>query len=234
MFRRLSLIFFVAGLTACASQPDEHGMQSQTFSPRHLIKGDMDRVADAVWQETFNNLLLLADKLYRRNPKEWQKSKLASREEALENLRQRRPNPAFEGKKEGEITLLAFSESYQGDRVAAFIEGLLGMLEAAFEYKKDFYLLDNLQAQKIYNLARNIEIAAWKLSNNQEANGLPWLLSNETTGPVRNLSFEREFGRLVGRLDLHVKFLVDKSGRTVTRFTQSLASALFIPIGFLR
>ena len=76
--------------------------------------------------------------------------------------------------------------------------GLIGMVDAAFEHKDDFYVLDSLDAQKLYNCARNIEIAVWKMSSTRNANGGPLLVSNELDPNNPNLSFEREFGRIIG------------------------------------
>lgn len=223
----------LGGLGGCASQPDQHGMASTTFSPKHFAKSDLDRVADTMRQETVTGLLRLADKLYKRNPKEWRKLSVIGVnhvDDAIRRLKDRSP-PSVElkGLKEGQMIGKSLSGDYQGDRIGAFILGLLQMTDAAFDYKDEFFMIDNLDVQKLYNLARNYEIAAWKLSNQMQANGEPWLHSNEI-GPIRNLSFEREFGRLIGLLDFHVKLLTDKSGRSVTRFSQSLATAIFLPI----
>lgn len=225
------LTAILLGLSGCASQPDEHGMASTTFSPKHFAKSDLDRVADTMRYETTEGILRLAEKLYKRNPREWRKQNLASVEDAVKRLRNRGlPSAELKGLKEGQLSMRAFAEDYQGDRVGAFIFGLLSMADAAFEYKDEFFLLDSLEIQKLYNLARNFEIAAWKLSNSFQPDGQPWILANEMNGTVRNLSFEREFGRLIGLLDFHVKLLTDKSGRNVTRFSQSIATALFLPI----
>jgi len=110
--------------------------------------------------------------------------------------------------------------------------GLLGMVYAAFEHKDDFYILDSLNEQKLYNCARNVEIAIWKMSSTKNANGELLLLSNELNPNNPNLSFEREFGRVIGLLDFLSQIVADKNGRTVTRFTQSLATAVFLPVGF--
>jgi hypothetical protein len=227
-----ALVFgLLSVLAGCASQPDEHGMASTTFSPKHFAKGDLDRVADTVRQETASGLLRLADKLYKRNPREWRKLGVTSSDDAVKRLKDRSfPSAELNGLKEGQVIGKAFSGDYQGDRVGAYILGLLQMTDAAFGYKEEFFMLDSIDTQKLYNLARNYEIAAWKLSNQMQPNGEPWLLSNEANGPIRNLSFEREFGRVIGLLDFHVKLLIDKSGRGVTRFSQSLATAIFLPI----
>ena len=59
------------------------------------------------------------------------------------------------------------------------------------------------------------------------------LLSNELDPNNPNLSFEREFGRVIGLLDFMSKVMADKHGRTITRFTQSMATAIFLPVGAL-
>ena len=45
-----------------------------------------------------------------------------------------------------------------------------------------------------------------------------------------NLSFEREFGKVIGLLDFLSKVVADKHGRAVTRLTQSIATAAFLPV----
>ena len=50
-------------------------------------------------------------------------------------------------------------------------------------------------------------------------------------GEVRNLSFEREFGKIIGRLDLLAGYLTERFRRTAINYVQSLT---FTPIlGFL-
>ena len=78
-------------------------------------------------------------------------------------------------------------------------------------------------------MARNIEIAAWKLSNARDAKGALYLLSNEMNDKDKNLSFEREFGKMIGRTDLFAITLAEKSQRLISRVMQNLATALFLP-----
>jgi len=70
----------------------------------------------------------------------------------------------------------------------------------------------------------------WKLSNTRAAHGELFLLSNETGGPLRNLSFEREFGKIIGSLDVLSKIIADKENRTIVKVIQSLATAVFLPM----
>ncbi|MFA4969636.1 MAG: hypothetical protein WC540_08385, partial [Sulfuritalea sp.] len=122
---------------------------------------------------------------------------------------------------------------FAGDRVAVFIAGMGAMLNAAFDEKTEFFMIDELDPQKLYNSARNLEIAAWKLANARDVAGLPLLLSNEMAQPA-NLSFEREFGKMIGNLDLLSALIADKGHRTIARVAQSVATAVFLPVAGMR
>lgn len=213
---------------------DGQGRSEVSFDPRYLAKTEIDRVIDTTQQELHASLKRIADKLYRRNPREWRKSGMASRELALDRLfAAHAAFPELAGKKEGEAVLFAFSPNYQADRVRGVIAGLQGMINAAFEYRSESYILDDLDAQKLYNCARNLEIAVWKISSSKEADGMPMLLSNELDSANPNLSFEREFGKMIALLDLLSRVIADKQGRSVSRITQNLATAIFLPVGAL-
>ena len=54
--------------------------------------------------------------------------------------------------------------------------------------------------------------------------------SNEGSGPVINLSFEREFGKMIASLDILSKIAADKSNRTVVKVIQTVATAVFLPV----
>jgi hypothetical protein len=220
----LLCIFLLAG---CASDG--------RLAPGQLAKTDIDRVAEAHRHEAFASLRTLAEKLYRRNPREWKKAGHPNMEAALAQLFD--PQliwlPTLEGKRGVDAIAAAFRDDFQGDRVAALIGGMGGMLNAAFNNQAEFYVLDDLDPQKLYNSARNIEIAAWKLANARDASGNLLLISNEMQ-PAYNLSFEREFGKLIGNVDLLSKIIADKTNRTVVKVIQNMASAVFLPVPFLR
>lgn len=204
-------------------------------SPSQLAKTDIDRIADLHRRELQAGLLRLADKLYKRNPREWRKGSHASLAAALAYLAAQ-PPPAPGTPRGGALVLAGMREEYPGDRVAAFVVGLLQMVSDAFDGKTEFFVTDDLDPQRLYNAARNLEIAAWKLANAQRTQaeadlpaGSPLLFSNEM-GPVPNLSFEREFGRMIGSLDLLSKIIADKTSRTIVKVVQNLATAVFLPI----
>jgi len=223
-------------LTACVTKLDRAGRSDTTVDVKYLAKTEVDRIADTNRAEVMDGLMLIADKLYKRNPKEWKKAGVVSREAALERLKMRhyRSLPELGGLREGPAAALAFSEAYGGDRVAALMLGLLTMADAAFEHKEAFYMLDSLNEQKLFNCARNMEVAVWKLGNDRDPAGELYLLSNELDPANRNLSFEREFGRQMGLLDFMAKVVADRNGRTLSRLTHGVASAVFLPVSFLK
>ena len=225
-------------LSGCASQvapvngkrlPD----QKDGSSLSQLIKSDIDRLADVEMRENTQSLRLLMTKLYKRNPAELKKSTSGTVDEMVAWVFEGDHKWNFEmlnGVKETDAIYLAFKPEYKGDRVLAFVVGLQTMMIKARGGKTEFFLTDSVDPQSIYNSARNIEIAAWKLSNTRDEFGKLYFLTNEINGKEQNLSFEREIGRMVGRTDLYALTLAEKNQRGLTRFTQSVAAALFLPI----
>ena len=235
----LGLLLLVGGCAQTTETGRSVANSASSFDPKQIGKSDVDRVADLHRREAFASVRVLAEKLYRRNPREWKKGGHASIEAALDRLLDPRSGwrLAELGDKRGtDAILLSLREDYTGDRVAAFISGLGGMLNLAFEEKTEFFMMDELDPQKLYNSARNLEIAAWKLANARDAAGNLMLLTNEMALPpqIPNLSFEREFGKMIGNLDILSKLIADKGHRTIARVAQSVATALFLPVAALR
>ena len=233
---RWLVVLLILSLAGCATKMGKDGRTQSTVDAKYLAKTEVDRIADTVRSEVQDGLMRIADKLYKRNPREWKKAGMDSREAALARLvnRKLRSLPELGGLREGQAAALAFSESYEGDRVAALMFGLLTMTDAAFEHKEEFYILDSLNETKLYNCARNMEIAVWKLADDRDRAGQLYLLSNELDPANRNLSFEREFGREIGLLDLMATVVADRNGRGLSRVGQSVVSTIFLPVGFLK
>jgi hypothetical protein len=203
------------------------------FRASDLAKSDVDLVAEAHVRECLASARLLMEKLYRRNPRELGKGNAGSMDAAV--ARAFDPHYQFRfaelGNAQGaEAILLALRPEYGGDRVFAFGVGLAGMVYLSYNGRTTFYLTDTLDPQKLYNSARNIEIAAWKLSTARDERGEPLLLSNEITGDVRNLSFEREFGKMIGYQDVMADVAAQRTNRTIRKVVQTLATAVFLPI----
>ena len=240
----LSTTAFCAVLSACTSGPPTFPAAAPTtgkrtpplerdFRAADVAKADVDIVAEAHMRECLASARLLMQKLYRRNPREWRKGNYASLEAAVAQAFEGRAQFRFHelGDRRGsEAIILALNPEYSGDRVFAFGVGLASTVFLAYNGKTEFYLTDSLDPQKLYNSARNIEIAAWKLANARNARGEPLLVSNEKTDDVANLSFEREFGKMIAYQDVMAEVAAQRSNRTIRRIVQTLATAVFLPI----
>lgn len=203
------------------------------FTARDLFKSDIDAIAEVHLRESIASAKLLTEKLYRRNPRELRKSGDATPEAAVARAFDPRHAWRFAelSNQRGIAALqLAFRPDFAGDRVFAFGVGLGSMISQAYDDKTQFYLTDRLDAQRLYNSARNVEIAAWKLANARAPNGEPLLLSNEISGAAPNLSFEREIGKLVAYQDAIALVMAQRTNRTIRFFSQSLATAMFLPL----
>ena len=236
--RLLCSVFLSILLSACASNNtvSKHPVPQRTdnSSISQLAKSDFDRMADMEFRSNTKSLRTLMIKLYKRNPRELAKSGKESAEHmakwVFENAQQHQWQfSAIDNKQDTAAIFLAFDADYQDDRVLPFIVGLQTMIAKAHNNKTEFYMTDSLDPQKIYNVARNVEIAAWKLSNSRDVNGNLYLLTNEINVTDRNLSFEREFGKMIGRTDFYAIALAEKSQRLLSRIAQSLATAVFLP-----
>ena len=236
--KMLLLMLACSVITGCVTNAAIDGKpipeRNDRSSANQLGKNDFDRMADVELAENTQSLRNLMLKLYKRNPHELAKSTADNAEKMVEwvfegDLQHHFKFKEIDNKQGTQAIFLAFDSNYQGDRVLPFIIGLQTMLLKAHNDKTDFYFIDRIEPQNIYNVARNIEIAAWKLSNARDANGNLYLLTNEISDKDLNLSFEREFGKMIGRTDLYAISLAEKSQRLISRVMQSLATAVFLP-----
>jgi hypothetical protein len=223
-------------LAACSTaiQRKDGSSSARSFSVRDLAKTDIDSAVEIHQREIIAILRNLTVKLYRRNPAEWRKSGHASAEDATEALF--RPlnhwHLAPLQQLPWQTALLdPWRADFDGDRVRALMQGLLVMQMAAFENRTEFYVLSELDAQKLYNAARNTEAVVWKLSNARGERGDPVLLTNSMEpGLVPNLSFEREFGKLIGIQDTLAKVVEDRTNRAIRFGVVNVATMVFLPI----
>jgi len=221
-----SLLFIQPAYAKEIVEPDR---QSGT----QLGKTDFDRMADHEIRENIQSLRLLMIKLYKRNPAELKKSTSEDAEKMVNWVFNGNHNWNFEAINNiqgNDAIYLTFNEDYKGDRVLPFIVGMYTMLIKAHGGKKEFYLFDSIDPQLLYNASRNVEIAAWKLSNTKDASGRLFLVANEINEKENNLSFEREFGKIIGRTDFIAFTLSEKMERSITRVIQNFATGILIPI----
>ena len=217
-------------LAGCASDaPTAHGqVQGAQYAKGEWLQSDGNRITQIALRANEASLLLLADKLYRRNPREWRKT-AATREAALEQVaaavRESKPWPGLNGQRDVAALSLALSPDFGGDRVAAFIIACADTMVTAHGGKHDFYYLDGIDPQHVYNAARDMEIAQWLLATRRDAQGQPLLLANEIGPHERNLSFEREFGKITARLDLLAVYMDERYRRAGIDYVQGLLMA---------
>ena len=229
----LLLVAVLVLLVACQPRPARHEpVQADEFDISNVVKSDGDMVVEINLRHSRRYLREFARKLYKRNPNQLRRGGHASHDAALDALfgpRRRASYPGLRGKRSAQAIGLAFDEGFDGDRVAAFIEGMRTMLADAYDGKDAFYIYDVLDPQKIYYLARNFEIAFWKLRHNRDTYGQLFLLSNSTNGGG-NLSFERLAGKLIALQDLMAKVVADGSNRQIKNVIQRVTSVVFFPI----
>ncbi len=231
-------------LAGCSTTPDGGYVDSPNGRPvpvrqdrnalHQLVKTDLDRLADIEYSENVSTLRLLMLKMYKRNPAEAQKSGLGSPEQIASYVFEQTgvhhwQFEALGGAQDTAAIKLALNAQYSGDRVLALVVGIQSMLFRAHGNKSAFFLTDSIEPQNLYNAARNIEIAVWKLTNAKNAQGELLLLTNSLPGEVQNLSFEREFSKMMARTDLLALTLAEKSQRFISRLTQSITAAPFLP-----
>lgn len=230
VFLCITLIF----LPSCGQQvtrPD--GPKQKQFDIKSLAKSDIDIVIDIHVNEMCSYLRKLMIKLYKRNPRELKKSRYQTIDENLVRVFDLEHEWDFEELnylKGIDAIRLTFNETYNGDRVFAFIVGLTSMIMASYNYKTDFYLFDTVDPQKLYNSARNIEIAVWKLGHDTSPEGELYLYSNSLPGETVNLSYERLFGKIIAIQDMMAIIIANKTNRIIKKVIQNMATAVFLPI----
>ncbi len=227
---------FIAGLigmlllsTGCASN------SASNFKLSNLAKSDIDSVTDMHINEIRKLCRELTIKLYKRNPRELAKAPpgttVAKRIDQIFSDQRIHGFSELNGLKSTAAITLSFSETYQGDRVFALMAGITSMLYSAYNYQDEFFILDEIDQQKLYNSARNLETVSWQLNNRKDSNGEHYILSNGmTVSGIHNLSYERLFGKLISLQDMMALLIADTTNRNITRVVQSAASMTFLPI----
>lgn len=220
-------------LTACSGDgARDKAVHRSDFELQSIAKGDIDMVAEITVRQSLDYLQELARKLYVRNPNQLQRGRYQTHPAAMRALfgtRRLDRHPDLQGRRSSDAINLAFDEGYRGDRVAAFVEGMRTMMLDGYGGKSRFYLHDQLDPQRLHYLARNFEIAFWKLGHDRDPSGHRYLLSNALNG-AGDLSFERLAGKLIALQDQMAQVVADTSNRQIKNVIQSVASAVFFPI----
>ncbi len=223
-------------LTGCMSPPGagQRGPKGEDMTADQFAQTDFNRTVTLEVRDNLTSLYSLLDKLYRRNPREWRKTGAPDLATAVNRVKHsievRVPPRDLSGLRDIQILAVALDPNYPGDRVGAFIYGLADTLIAAHNGKTRLYATDALDGQRVYNAARNVEAAAWLLATRRNNQGELLLLANEISPTATNLSFEREFGAIIGRLDLIANLLGENSRRIGINYAQGLLLFNFLPV----
>lgn len=224
----------IAGCSGKSIQRKDGISSSRPWSVAGLAKGDIDDVIELHQRETVATLKLLSTKLYKRNPAELQKNSAVDMDAAVAQIFNPYNHWHLSPRKKLDWQASinnAFRDDYTGDRIDALMRGLLTMVMLSYGHKTEVYVLDSLSPQSLYNGARNLEIAVWRLSNAKNAQGELLLLTNSIEpGQAPNLSFEREFGKLIAAQDLIARVVEDKTNRAIRFGSVNVASMIFLPI----
>ena len=228
--RLIVAVFFLITLAGCA------GKNLRPFKIENVAKADIDLVTDIHIEQLQKLTKKLVVKLYKRNPKELKKNPGMTIDKRIEQLIEIKKHPKEELAELGHLDNvgalnLAFSEEFSGDRVFALMAGTTLMLSNSYNNQLEFYMLDDIDQQKLYDSARNLETIAWKLNNSKDENGNVFLLSNGySTNGIANYSYERVLSQMIIIQDMMAILISDSTNRTINKVVHGFASFFFIPI----
>lgn len=224
----------LSALSGCATSNEQDHLNGESMSADQIVQTDINRVITLAMRDNLDGIKSLMSKLYKRNPKYWHDAGFANIEQAIEQgnqLIQTGAVPAeLHGLNDIEILSVALNPEYTGDRVIAFTAGLANMIITAHGGDTRFYISNFVEAQRIFNAARNVEIAGWLLSTRRDKRGDLLLLSNYIGEEGTNLSFEREIGAIIGRLDLVAAMQDENLRRVGINYLQGLLFFNFLPV----
>lgn len=210
-----------------ATSPDDDNVS-------RLAKSNIDEVIELQQRTVMDHLKLLMVKLYKRNPSARHDKEQRDLDASVELFFSQPAGtdyPQFNDLTSTDLVHLALDPEYQGgDRVLPFISGLRTMLMASYNNHTDFYYLTSIDEQKLYNSARNIEIAAWLLAESRNENGELFLLSDSLDNERRNLSYQRLLGQMIATQDNLAVIISHKNGRLIKTMVIRAATLMFLPI----
>jgi hypothetical protein len=227
---RVLIAIVVVSLASCSALPKP---------VRNLAKSDIDFVIDVHAQEQLDMIEQLTRKLYVRNPKELLKAPTSTTVEQRIRMiigpRNGEGLPPLLFKElrytEGVTAInLGLDKHWQGDRVFAVVVGLTGMLKESYHNKTEFYMLDSLDQQSLYNSARNVEVLSWKITHRFDSQGQQLLLTDYHGHDYSDHSFDRLFVRMAMVQDMMADIVASKTDRGINTVVHGVAKA-FSPVG---
>lgn len=229
LFQIICTVLLSALVAGCGSMPKPM---------RNLGKSDVDFVMDVHAKQLKVQMVELTRKLYVRNPVQLSKNPSATIDSRIEQIfgpEESITLPPLVFDELGGVTgidaiLLSFDQSFEGDRVFAATVGLSEMLRRSYNHQQEFFIIDSLDEQSLYNSARNIEIFVWRLYHRKDDNGNPLIYTNQTTENGSDISFDRLFTKMVMIQDMMALIVADKTNRGITKVAHGVAQFVFLPV----
>ena len=216
-------------LTACSSN------SKQVFNIKSLAKSELDMVIDEHLTQTSSQAQTLLIKLYKRNPRELKKAPanttVQTRIKQLFGSPRQIQFNELNDKYANSALLEAFNPNFKGDRVFAYMAGVAGILHTSYNFQDEFFMLDPINEQRVYNSARNLETASWLLNNSASDRGELYILSNSySPAGIINLSYERLFGKIIASQDILANIIANRNNRTISKVLHGFASTTLLPL----
>lgn len=206
---------------------------SKEFHIQDLAKTNIDTISEIHLNQVTSHLKDLTEKLYKKNPYELQKVQGQTIDTRLKQIFICPGDGRYkelELKAGTDAILLGFDNEFKGDRIFALMYGLYTMIHQSYNNRCELFVLDYLDQQSLYNSARNIEIFVWRLKTRKTDEGQLFVLTNSFDGEIKNLSFERIFGKLISLQDTLAQIVSNRTGRVIKQVVQ-IAGMAFLPIG---
>jgi hypothetical protein len=230
----LLLSFCLSGCTTIQPNQNIMAVNPDKAGLSRWGKSDIDEVIELHQHAVMQDLKSLMVKLYYRNPNGRHDADIRTIEESVNSVFMHANTDYYQywnSMKATDIVRISLDETYQGsDRVLAFIIGLRKMILASYDNHTEFFYLTSIDEQKLYNSARNIEIAAWMLAEKRDVDDKLILLSDSVEQETRNLSYQRLIGQMIATQDNLATIMAHKSGRLIKNVVVKAASMVFLPI----
>jgi len=234
---KLVVVCLFFNLTACThspSQPKVVAGDPANSGVYRLAKSGTDEDVEIHQRIVMGHLKRLMTKLYKRNPSIRHDKQVSTIEDSVELVFSKAHDDEYSQWRDisaADLVSAALKPEFKGqDRILAFIVGLRKMLMASYDNHTEFYYLTSIDQQKLYNSARNIEVAAWLLAESKNEHGQHYLLSDSLENERRNLSYQRLFGQMIATQDNLATIVSHKTGRLIKTVVVKAASLVFIPI----
>ena len=188
----------------------------------NIAKTEIDLATDLTIRTLDDHLLRVTMELYRLNPEELRKGAQMTLETRLQQIISHSLTVAYhelENRQGTRAVELAFDPAYRGDRVFAMMLGIASMIRRAYNGKKEVFITDVLDGQRLYNSARNLELWKKRLEKQSGADAI-----------AGGDGIYARIDKMIALQDLGALIAENKGDRVINRAIHGAATA-FLPIG---